>query len=206
MGSFLCKQYFGKTNHSIIYLTTNIILHYIIFCNIINLSSRAAYCDQYLSDETGRCIYGFGAAANVVCYLPFLRNIMGWLTAGSADYKVLKDGLVHGISPSANLVGRKPRHLFILPGGVAEVYTSTIGRNCIVLKERRGLVRLSIETRAKIIPGYVFGGTDFYHNLATSGSSLSTISRKLKAGITWFWGQFGLPIPFTPKVTLVIGK
>jgi hypothetical protein len=52
----------------------------------------AAYCDQYFKNANEE-LYGFGAAADVVNYLPFLRNIMGWLTAGSAEYKVLKDGL-----------------------------------------------------------------------------------------------------------------
>ncbi len=52
----------------------------------------AGYCDQYLRNENG-AMYGFGAAADAVEYIPFLRNIMGWLTAGSAAYKVLKDGL-----------------------------------------------------------------------------------------------------------------
>lgn len=54
----------------------------------------AAYCDLYLSDPvTKRALYGFGAAADVVQYLPFLKNIMAWLSAGSADYKVLFAGL-----------------------------------------------------------------------------------------------------------------
>lgn len=35
-----------------------------------------AYCDQYMSDDEGRKLYGFGAAADVVMYVPFLRNIM----------------------------------------------------------------------------------------------------------------------------------
>lgn len=38
-------------------------------------------------------MYGFGAAADVVMYIPFLRNVMGWLSGGPASYKALKDGL-----------------------------------------------------------------------------------------------------------------
>lgn len=38
-------------------------------------------------------MYGFGAAADVVMYIPFLRNIMGWLSGGPASYKALMDGL-----------------------------------------------------------------------------------------------------------------
>lgn len=53
----------------------------------------AAYCDQYFRAEDGSALYGFGAAADAVGYVPFLRNIMGFLTAGSASYKPLKDGL-----------------------------------------------------------------------------------------------------------------
>jgi len=54
----------------------------------------AAYCDQYLKDEkTGRALYGFGAAADIVAYIPGLRNIMGWMSGGSASYKVLKEGI-----------------------------------------------------------------------------------------------------------------
>lgn len=54
--------------------------------------------------------YGFGAAASVVCYIPFLCNVIAWLNAGPADYATLYDGMM-----------KKHKNLFILPGGVAEV-------------------------------------------------------------------------------------
>ncbi len=34
---------------------------------------------------------------------------------------------------------------------------------------------------------------------------LSYLSRKLRMGLTIFWGPFGLPIPYTPRVTLCVG-
>lgn len=52
----------------------------------------AAYCDQYLTDGR-RGFYGFGAVADAVFYVPFLRNIMGFLRGGSASYEVLRNGL-----------------------------------------------------------------------------------------------------------------
>lgn len=55
----------------------------------------ATYCDQYFTASDGRSLYGFGAAADAVANVPFLRNIMGFLAAGSASYKPLKDGLMH---------------------------------------------------------------------------------------------------------------
>ena len=45
------------------------------------------------SAPSDKKMYGFGAAADVVMYVPFLRNIMGWLSGGPASYKALKDGL-----------------------------------------------------------------------------------------------------------------
>lgn len=102
-------------------------------------------------------------------------------------------------------MGRYPRHLYILPGGIAEIFTSTPGKHAIVFKNRRGLTKLSLETGAMLCPTYVFGGTDFFHNLATSDSLFSKLSRSFRAGVTIFWGHFGLPIPFTPRVTLCIG-
>ena len=108
-----------------------------------------------------------------------------------------------GISQACNAAGRKPRHLYILPGGVAEIFTSTPGRHTIVFKKRRGLVRLSIETGAQLVPCYVFGGTDFFHNLATDAGFFARLSRMCRAGVTIFWGRFGLPIPFCPRVSFI---
>lgn len=178
----------------------------------------AAYCDQYLSlplspitekvDPASRKnLYGFGAAADVVCHLPLLRNLMGWLSAGSASYKVLKAGLTKGESAACNAAGRKPRNLYLLPGGIAEVFCSQPGTNVIVFKKRKGLCRLSLETGALLIPCYVFGGTDFYYNLMTADGWVSRLCRHLQLGVTIFWGRFYLPIlPLTPKVTICIAE
>jgi 1-acyl-sn-glycerol-3-phosphate acyltransferase len=113
-----------------------------------------------------------------------------------------------GISLPANAnQGRKPRQLYIFPGGIAEIYTSKPGNNAIFFKSRKGLTRLSVETGAELVPVYVFGGTDFYHNLLTADTSVSRLFRKFRLGFTIFWGQFGLPIiPLTPKVTMIFGN
>jgi len=110
---------------------------------------------------------------------------------------------IQGKCESCNAAGRKPRHLYILPGGVAEIFTSTPGRHTIVFKKRRGLVRLSIETGAQLVPCYVFGGTDFFHNLATDDGLFAKLSRMCRAGVTIFWGPYGLPIPYTPRVSFI---
>lgn len=57
----------------------------------------AAYCDQYFT-VGDKSTYGFGAAADVVQHVPFLRNIVGFVAAGSASYKSLKMGLSQVLS------------------------------------------------------------------------------------------------------------
>jgi 2-acylglycerol O-acyltransferase 2 len=95
--------------------------------------------------------------------------------------------------------------LYILPGGVAEIFVSTPGKHCIIFKKRRGVIKLALETGAEIVPSYVFGGTDFFDNFATTDSFLAKISRWMRAGVVVFYGKFGLPIPYTPRVTMVFG-
>jgi hypothetical protein len=164
----------------------------------------AAYCDQYLTE-----LYGFGATADIIFKIPFLCNILPGLSAGRAGYKTLLAGLQHGISKPANAAGRKPKHMYILPGGVAEVFFSK--RNSteqrIIFKSRRNLCRLAVQTDSELCPCYVFGGNDFYDNFATGDSFIASFSRKVKAGLTFFTGQYGLPfVPFAPKCTLVLSE
>lgn len=159
----------------------------------------AAYCGQYMAP-----LYGFGAGADITLWLPILRNIMGWLSAGSASYKPLRDGLMYGKVPC--VTSRKPRNLYILPGGIAEVFTSAPGVHKIVFKSRKGLMKLALETGAVLTPVYVFGGTDFFENLSTSKSLLSKLCRHFRIAITIFWGWCYLPIPYFPKITMVISE
>mmetsp|Transcript_29209 Transcript_29209/g.46913 ORF Transcript_29209/g.46913 Transcript_29209/m.46913 type:complete len:243 (-) Transcript_29209:76-804(-) len=156
--------------------------------------------------------------------LPKLKEtaiIIRWLTCVPADYNTIRDGFL-GDCPPANRAGRKPQNLYILPGGIAEVFTASPGRDIIICKTRTGLFRLSLECKAQILPVYVFGANDFFYNLVNvsenaNGSSsngggggggglLSFASRRLRATITLFWGRFGLPIPYAPRVCMVIGK
>ena len=71
-----------------------------------------------------------------------------------------------------------------------------------MFRSRRGLIKLAIETGAELQPCYVFGAADFYHNLITGNSILSRLSRMSRMGITMFFGQYGLPIPYQPRISM----
>ncbi len=141
-----------------------------------------AFCDQYLPDS-----YGFGAAADVALRIPLLRQVLSWGSAGSASRPVLYKGLSQG------------HNLFILPGGVAEIFSSK-PKTHVVKASRRGLMKLALQTGASLVPVYVFGGNDFYHQVGFEGAS-----RYYQAAFTIFWGQYGLPVPFPCKCSMVLG-
>mmetsp|Transcript_70729 Transcript_70729/g.169362 ORF Transcript_70729/g.169362 Transcript_70729/m.169362 type:complete len:358 (+) Transcript_70729:84-1157(+) len=151
-----------------------------------------AFCDQYVRTKKRGTLYGFGGMATIITRLPFLRTILGWLNGGPADYATLKRGL------------RAGKNLYMLPGGLAEIFTAQPGRDVAVWRNRRGLCRLALETGARLTPLYVFGGNDFFEQLVTSDSWIAKLSRRIGASITLYWGRFGLPIPFVPQPGCVI--
>ena len=47
---------------------------------------------------------------------------------------------------------------------------------------------------------FAFGGNDFYHQFAFS----ERLSRTARTAFTLFWGQYGLPLPFPAKCSMVL--
>lgn len=161
----------------------------------------AAYADQYMSTPEHGTVYGFGGMASVILYLPGLRTLLGWLTGIPATYKNLKGNLTCSTDKGATFRGSHPgRNLYMLPGGVAEIFTAAPGTHTVVWKARRGLCRLALETGARMVPMYIFGGNDFFHHSLTSDGWLSRTSRMLGLTITFFWGpRWWLPVlPLVP--------
>mmetsp|Transcript_27409 Transcript_27409/g.86884 ORF Transcript_27409/g.86884 Transcript_27409/m.86884 type:complete len:208 (-) Transcript_27409:73-696(-) len=149
-----------------------------------------SFCDQYMHD-----LYGFGAAASITQYIPFLRNILGWLSAGPADFKTI----LHGLT-------KRDKNLFILPGGVAEIFVAAPGSDQITLRvKKKGLLALAFKTGSHLVPTFVFGGNDLLSQLATAGGVLEMVSRKVfRGGLTLFWGRWGTPMPYQCKISMVL--
>lgn len=147
-----------------------------------------ALCDQFMP-----ALYGIGATTDAALRLPLLRQVLSWLSAGSAQRDVLQRGLDAG------------KNLYILPGGVAEIFTSCPGQHVVVARGRHGLMKLALRTNSKLIPMYVFGGTDTFNHLATSDGFFGRLSRTFRAGFTVFWGQYFTPMPYAAKIAMVLG-
>lgn len=83
---------------------------------------------------------------------------------------------------------------------IQQIFYAKPGSDVVFFKRRKGLIRLALQTGADLIPVYFFGANYMFEQLATSDGILGKLSRSMRAGLTFFWGQYGLPIPFATKV------
>ncbi|KAG7365173.1 diacylglycerol acyltransferase [Nitzschia inconspicua] len=120
-----------------------------------------------------------------------------------------------GVIDASRNVARKAlernESLGISTGGVAEVFETNEDDECVLLKERVGLIKLAIRTGADIVPCYVFGNTKLLGCWAGEGIPkgrylLERISRKLGFALILVYGRFLLPVPWRKPVLGVMGK
>ncbi len=76
----------------------------------------------------------------------------------------------------------------------------------ILLKKRKGFVKLALESGASIVPCYVFGNTSAMTVIADPWGILQSISRKIGIALAIAVGRYGFPVPFRVPITLVLGK
>jgi hypothetical protein len=173
-----------------------------------------AICDQLLPH-----MYGYGCTTDGAMHLPVLRHVLQYLQTGSAHKKTI----LHQMQ-------QRGQNLFILPGGVAEIFLShrrqtsdnTIPNTQTIKARRYGLMKLALETGAAIYPTFVFGASDLLDQLTPAenegdadasatksksiGSMMQSMSRKLGGGLTLYYGKYYLPIPHTPQLSMVLGN
>jgi 2-acylglycerol O-acyltransferase 2 len=106
---------------------------------------------------------------------------------------------------------RFPYTIGISTGGVREVFETNADDECILLRERVGLIKLAIRTGADLVPCYLFGNTKLLSCWAGEGipgarSVLEAISRKIGFALILIHGRFGLPIPRRTPILAVKGK
>lgn len=80
-------------------------------------------------------------------------------------------------------------------------------------------MKLALQTGAVIYPAYTFGATDMLDQLTPTvtnnekngsksiiGSIMEYLSRKIKGGLTLYYGKYYLPIPHNPQLSMVLGN
>jgi hypothetical protein len=175
-----------------------------------------SFCDQHIP-----ALSGVGATTDFALLLPILRQILGYLSVGSAK----KGAILHAMQ-------NENKNMLISPGGVAEIFLchrrsgKDEGGQVQSIKARRyGLMKLAFQTGTAVYPVYIFGATDLFDqlmpekkaNVENKGHNqkllsivdyvskmVESASRRFQGGISIFWGQYFLPIPHNPQLSLVM--
>jgi len=164
--------------------------------------------------------HGVFPYANILAMLAF-PPIFGQTFRGLASSAALKTPIFKqvlrsiGVVDASRDVARKTleggESIGISTGGVAEIFFTNAADECILLKERIGMIKLAIRTGASLAPCYMFGNTKLLNCWAGEGVPgarfvLEKISRKLGFATILIYGRFFVPVPFRKPVLAVMGR
>ena len=137
-----------------------------------------------------------GLAASAALRTPLFRQLLGTI------------GVIDASPSSAKRALDNNRTIGISTGGVAEVFETNNKDQVIVLKSRKGIIKLAFKHGADLVPCYLFGNTELL-SLWTGGSwhdFFCNLSRKIGFATIIFWGRFGLPVPYRIPIVGVMAE
>jgi len=140
-----------------------------------------------------------GLASSAALLPPIFKQVLRSIGVIDASRSVARKALENGES------------IGISTGGVAEIFLTNDENECILLKERIGLIKLAIRTGSDIAPCYLFGNTKLLNCWAGEGIPglpyvLEKLSRKFGFALILIYGRFFLPVPFRKPIIAVLGK
>ena len=83
--------------------------------------------------------------------------------------------------------------IFVYPGGEKEQLETIYKKNIVVLKERKGFVKLAMQQGASLVPVYAFGETGLYYHF-----QFAIGFRK------WLAKRFGVAVPLLCGECLIV--
>ncbi|XP_072302473.1 2-acylglycerol O-acyltransferase 3b [Eucyclogobius newberryi] len=121
-------------------------------------------------------------------------------------YPVSKSSLMHLLSQSG-----KGNAVVIIIGGAAESLSSAPGANTVVIKQRKGFVKVALEFGADLVPVYSFGENELFQQViftdGSIGRKLQDLFKKVMGfAPCLFVGEKYALLPYRKPVTTVVGS
>ena len=134
--------------------------------------------------------------ASIVLRLPVWRQVTLWNGGIPVDRHSLWRALMKG------------DNCLVAADGIAGMFAAQAHprKEVFLLRRRRGLVRLALQTGVPIVPFVCFHNTTIVKPLADPWGLLRRASRLLGVSIILPAGRFLTPLPFRKPVTVCIGK
>ncbi|KAM8835953.1 2-acylglycerol O-acyltransferase 3b [Synchiropus picturatus] len=134
--------------------------------------------------------------------IPIFRDYI--MSAGLCP--VSKPSLTHLLSKSG-----AGNAVVIVIGGAAESLASAPGMNTVVMKQRKGFVRLALEFGADLVPVYSFGENELFKQVifseGTIGRRLQDLFKKVMGfAPCLFVGERLALLPYKTPITTVVGR
>ena len=119
-------------------------------------------------------------------------------------------GFIQASKEMVNKAFRNGYNILVIPGGVREQYVNGRDRKAIrlVLKNRKGFIRLAIQNGAEIVPCFGFGETQMYSEAAFLSDTRHSIYERFHIPTALPVGKYNSLFPHTPKegINVVCGK
>jgi len=99
------------------------------------------------------------------------------------------------------------RSLFICTGGEEESKKTKVGVDAVVLKNRKGFIRLAIKHNCSVVPVFGVGVSDLYKTYDLGSLKLRQRLQKYTGiAIPFFHGVWGSPTPYKVPINILIGE
>lgn len=97
----------------------------------------------------------------------------------------------------------------IQPGGIWEMVMANSSQEALHFQRSLGFVRLAMEHGRPLLPCYSFGENQLFESWGGGDGLRLWVARRLRVGLPFFKGRWGLPCCLLPRptdVTFVVGK
>lgn len=140
----------------------------------------------------GHCITGL--AATVMFKLPLVREIfLAW-------------GYVDASRTVADRVLGCGRSVLVCTGGEEESMYTTGGRDIVVLRKRKGFIRLALSHGADIVPVFGVGNSDTYRTYDLFTRQRMWLQKNAGIALPIFHGRYCTPLPYKVPIRVLIGE